>query len=121
MGASRMRVRAWDPRILSELVESGGAEAIVVTDKNGRILHSELRREAPAELAEIAELAFAVAGNTGRRLGLGGAHLVASVHERGMLVCGGDESHTAVMLSNDAANLGQLMHAMRRIFPPGAP
>jgi hypothetical protein len=121
MAASRMRMRAWDPQILSEVVDSGGAEAVVVTDKNGRILYSELRREAPAELAEIAELAFAVAGSTGQRLGLGGAQVLASVYERGMLVCGGDESHTAVVLASDSANLSQLMHAMRRMFPPGAP
>jgi predicted regulator of Ras-like GTPase activity (Roadblock/LC7/MglB family) len=120
MAASRMRMRAWDPRILSEVIGSSGAEAVVVTDKNGRIVFSELRREAPAELAEIAELAFAVAGNTGQRLGLGGAQVVASVHERGMLVCGGDDAHTAVVLASEGANLGQLLHAMRRVFPHGA-
>jgi hypothetical protein len=121
MSASQMRVRsAWDQRALNEVVASGGAEAVVVTDRNGRVLYSDLRRETPVELGELAELAFAGIGCAGRRLGLGAVQVSASLHERGMLVCGGNEGHTVVVLASESANLGQLLHAMRRMFPSEA-
>jgi hypothetical protein len=71
MAVSEMRMHsAWDPRALEDVVQSSCTEAVVVTDKNGRVLYSELRRDTPEDLGALAELAFAQVARAGDKLGL---------------------------------------------------
>ena len=118
MAVSEMRMHsAWDPRALEDVVQSSCTEAVVVTDKNGRVVYSELRRETPADLGALAELAFAQLARAGDKLGMGSLEVAASLHEKGLLVCGGTAAHTVLVLASPEANLGQILHTLRRMFP----
>lgn len=96
---------------------AGETEAIVVTDRNGRVLLSELSRALPEPLGVVLESALACHAATGEQLRLGGVRLTASVHDSGTLVCGRTAEYSVFLIASTKSNLGQLVALARRIFP----
>jgi hypothetical protein len=107
----------WDSQALRDIIATGYTEAVVLTDRNAKILHSELRRDVPEPLGLLLETALASYAATGHRFGLGELRIAASLHERGTLVCGRTDQHSLIILGSEKSNLGQLLSHVRRVFP----
>jgi len=107
----------WDPQALAEITATRQIEAVVLTDRRGRVLHSELRRELPEPIGAFLELGLESTATLGRQLGLGEMSIVASLHDGGALVCGRTDAHNVVVLTSHKGNLGQLLSQVRRVFP----
>src|SRR5262245_56163077 len=107
----------WDAQALRDIAETRHIEAVVLTDRRGRILHSELRRDVPEPIGALLELGLESTATMGRRLGLGEMAVVASLHENGAMVCGRTDAHNVVILTSHKGNLGQLLSQVRRVFP----
>jgi len=98
-------------------VAAGETEAIIVTDRNGRVLLSELKREVPEPLGMMLEAALSGHAAAGERLRLGAVRLTASLHDNGTLVCGRTADFSIFLIASTKANLGQLLVQARRVFP----
>ncbi|HTV19906.1 MAG TPA: hypothetical protein VMG12_14575 [Polyangiaceae bacterium] len=107
----------WDEQALREIAATRQIEAVVLTDRRGRVLHSELRREVPEPIGALLELGLESTATMGRQLGLGEMAIVASVHDNGALVCGRTDAHNVVIITSHKGNLGQLLSQVRRVFP----
>ena|SRR5688572_5120821 len=107
----------WDSEAAREVVAAGETEAIVVTDRNGRVLLSEVSRELPEPLGLVLEAALSCHAATGQQLRLGAVRLTASVHDSGTLVCGRTAEYSVFLIASTKANLGQLIALARRLFP----
>jgi hypothetical protein len=107
----------WDSQAAREVVAAGETEAIVVTDRNGRVLLAEVSREMPEPLGLVLEAALSCHAATGERLRLGAVRLTASVHDSGTLVCGRTPDYSVFLIAASKANLGQLVALARRLFP----
>lgn len=111
----------WDSQALQEVSAAGYADVVILTDRNGRILHSTRRRSTPEPLGALLDMSLASHAAAGRRFGLGELELAASVHESGSIVCGRTKHHSIVILASEEAKLGQLLRHVRRVFPQRAP
>lgn len=109
--------RGWDAQAAREIVAAGQTEAVVITDRNGRVLLSELRRELPEPLGVVLEAALSCHAAAGQQLRLGTVRLTASVHDGGTLVCGRTAEYSVFLVASPRANLGQLVALARRIVP----
>jgi hypothetical protein len=109
--------RGWDDQALQDIVASGHTEAVILTDGNGRILFCDSRRAAPEPLGALLEMSLASHAVAGKRFGLGALRISASLHDAGAIVCGRTETNSIVILASERANLGQLLHHVRRILP----
>ena len=107
----------WDSEAAREIVAAGETEAIIVTDRNGRVLLSELKREVPEPLGMMLEAALSGHAAAGERLRLGAVRLTASLHDNGTLVCGRTADFSIFLIASTKANLGQLLVQARRVFP----
>ena len=107
----------WDAQALREIADIRQIEAVVLTDRKGRVLHSELRREVPEPIGALLELGLSSTATLGRQLGLGELAIVASLHDNGALVCGRTDAHNVVIITSHKGNLGQLLSQVRRVFP----
>lgn len=109
--------RDWDAQAARDIVAAGQTEAVIVTDRNGRVLLSELGRELPEPLGTVLEAALSCHAATGQQLRLGAVRLTASVFDGGTLVCGRTAEYSVFLIASTRANLGQLVALARRIFP----
>jgi hypothetical protein len=107
----------WDIEAMRDIVATEHTEAIVVTDRNGRVLDAQARRELPAELGALLEASVAAMAAAGEHFSLGEMRLAASQHDGGTLVCGRTRRHSVFILATPKANLGQLIGQARRVFP----
>jgi hypothetical protein len=110
----------WDAQAVRDIAAVGYTEAVVVTDRNGRVLQSELRRELPELLGPLLEASLAGYDATGHHFSLGELRFAASLHDSGTLVCGRTNAHSVFILASSKANLGQLLNLARRVFPARA-
>jgi hypothetical protein len=110
-------LRDWDSQAARDVVAAGETDAIVVTDRNGRVLLSELSREVPEPLGVVLESALSCHAATGEQLQLGAVRLTASVFDSGTLVCGRTAEYSVFLLASTRSNLGQVVALARRIFP----
>lgn len=90
---------------------------MIITDRNGRVLLSEISREVPEPLGLLLEAALGCHSATGEQLRLGALRLTASLHDNGTLVCGRTAEYSVFLIASTKANLGQLLGEARRIFP----
>ena len=102
---------------MRDIVATEHTEAIVVTDRNGRVLDAQVRREVPAALGTLLEASVAAMATAGEHFSLGEMRLAASMHDAGTLVCGRTPRHSVFILASPKANLGQLIGQARRVFP----
>lgn len=117
MIASQARARAlWNTRVLGDMLASSATQAVVFTDTNGRVIHSEFRREMPAGLVETMDCVLSAKSVVGERLGLGDLRIGASLHDGGTVVWGRGEHHAVVVVATGKSNLGQLISQVRRVF-----
>jgi hypothetical protein len=107
----------WDAQAVRDIFSTGHAEAVIVTDRNGRVLASEVRRDVPSLLGPVLEASLASYIATGHHFNLGDMRLAASLHDNGTIVCGRTEKHSVFILASSKANLGQLLNQARRVFP----
>ena len=107
----------WDVEAMRDIVATEHTEAIVVTDRNGRVLDAQVRREVPAALGTLLEASVAAMATAGEHFSLGEMRLAASLHDAGTLVCGRTPRHSVFILASPKANLGQLIGQARRVFP----
>jgi hypothetical protein len=107
----------WDVEVMRDIVATEHTEAIVVTDRNGRVLEAEVRRDVPAALGTLLEASVAALATVGDRFNFGEMRLAASLHDAGTLVCGRTPRHSVFILASPKANLGQLIAQARRVFP----
>jgi len=110
----------WDAQAAREIVAGGATQAVIITDRNGRVLLSEVTRELPQPLGVLLEAALSCHAAAGEQLRLGGVRLTASVHDNGTLVCGRTAECSVFLIASARANLGQLLSQARRIFPKQA-
>lgn len=107
----------WDAQAVRDIFSTGYTEAVIVTDRNGRVVLSEVRRELPAMVGALLEASLASYVATGQHFNLGEMRLAASLHDSGTIVCGRTEKHSVFILASSKANLGQLLNQARRVFP----
>jgi hypothetical protein len=107
----------WDAQALRDIAASRHIEAVVLTSRAGRVLHSELRRDLAEPLGPFLELALECTANMGRRLGLGEMAIAASLNANGAMVCGRTDEHSVVIITSHKGSLGQLLNQVRRVFP----
>ncbi|MEY2932344.1 MAG: Mitogen-activated protein kinase kinase 1 interacting [Pseudomonadota bacterium] len=110
----------WDAQAARDIVAAGETEAVLITDRNGRVLLSEIKRALPEPLGALLESALSCHAATGEHLRLGAVRLTASVHDNGTLVCGRTADYSVFLIASTKANLGQLLGQARRIFPKQA-
>lgn len=109
--------RGWDAQALQDIVASGHTKAVILTDRNGRVVFCDSRRAAPEPLGALLEISLASHAVAGKRFGLGALRISASLHDDGAIVCGRSETNSIVILASEKANLGQLLHHVRRVLP----
>ena len=117
--SSEVRV-PWNTRVLGDMLASGATQAIVFTDTNGRVLHSDIRCDVPPGLAETVDCLLSAKSVIGQQLGLGPLRIGASLHDEGTLVWGQSGSHAVVVVASTKSNLGQLISQVRRVFDKDA-
>jgi len=109
--------QGWDAQALRDIIASGHTEAVILTDRNGRIVFCESKRATPEPLGVFLEMSLAAHALTGQRFGLGALRISASMHDSGAIVCGRTNDNSIVILASEKANLGQLLHHVRRVLP----
>jgi len=110
----------WDAQAARDIVAAGETEAVIITDRNGRVLLAETSRALPEPLGVLLESALSCHGATGEHLRLGAVRLTASLHDSGTLVSGRTAEYSVFLIASTKANLGQLLVQARRIFPKQA-
>ena len=110
----------WDAQAARDIVAAGETEAVIITDRNGRVVLSEVNRTLPDPLGVLLESALSCHGATGEHLRLGAVRLTASLHDNGTLVSGRTAEYSVFLIASTKANLGQLLGQARRIFPKQA-
>lgn len=110
---------SWDTSVLRKLLALNATQAVICTDTNGRIVHSELRQKIPPGLGEKLDSLLAAQSRMGEHLALGKLRISTLLYSQGTLVCGRGKDHSVVVVSSDGANLGQLISQVRQVFPEG--
>ena len=106
----------WDAQAVRDLVATGNTDAVIITDRNGRVLQSEIRRDVPQMVGPLLEAGLASYAATGHQFNLGEMRLAASMHDNGTMVFGRTAEHSVFILASSKANLGQLLNQARRVF-----
>lgn len=106
----------WDPQVLMDMLSLDYVLAVVFTDGNGLVLHSQVRADVPYQIGDITDIAIGALSRAGDALEIGPLGIAACLYRGGILVAARSNVTNVAVLAKANANLGQLLNQVRRIF-----
>ena len=113
--AGSKTVLSLDDRVVSEALEDGQIQAVVLTDRLGSVIVWRGQQMDDARAGERFDVLLASASETGRTLGLGAVRLGAVMYSGGNLLVASEHSHHLILLAGPEAKLGHLISTARRL------
>jgi hypothetical protein len=107
----------YDAQAVREVARAPYVRAVVLTDRSGNVISVHPETPSVACSGPLVELTVAALASAGVTFALGELRVSANVYEQGALIVGRTEDVDLAIFASHEGNLGQLLHAVRLVFP----